>query len=244
MPQKANDDEMRTICEHKCHILTSHMQCAQELLDAVEAGPWDTLARRRVKHFGFEFRWGAAEVCHTTDSVPYCLNTISRAMYRWPCGPTANEFTLFFRSIPFQVPDPGCGPAAADCGDAARGGGAAAAAAGRRRQRPAGSADSQRVQRRRWAVAAHRHPLGIHRYPSHQQSMSHASQTSQQRSSFCRRCHSCSAAPMRTACQLWCQCKLPKAIMVPMQIANVACCDRTYCEIQAPFCRCRWRGRR
>ena len=38
---------------------------SQELLRAVEAGAWQSLAQRRVKHFGFEFR------C----AVPSHLNT-------------------------------------------------------------------------------------------------------------------------------------------------------------------------
>ena len=29
----------------------------QDLLAAVDAGEWETLARRRVKHFGYEFRY-------------------------------------------------------------------------------------------------------------------------------------------------------------------------------------------
>ena len=115
-----------------------------------------------------------------------------------------------------QVPDQGCGPAAACCAHAGAGGGAAAAAAGRRRHPAPGPADGERVWRRRWAVAPHRHALGVHR---------------------CTRRQAVAVAQPPS-----CDGAHPADGLTGQFIVLLSC--RAMGVMQAPSCRCRLRGRR
>ena len=43
------------------------LEHAQDLLQEVKAGPWETLARRRVQHFGYKFEYVVCSEVNQND---------------------------------------------------------------------------------------------------------------------------------------------------------------------------------